>query len=170
MSSNSDGVTVQEHVVGRSARPELDAYLARLAMTFFEMEQGRRPAHSLDDLASPLAARRIQHHLHVARESSGRDRQRRRTAPVRVINVRSFHPTAGAVEGSVVVECDGRIRAVSVRLEQEIDRWWIVDLSPPEGGLAAAVTTASRTGGVPVDPDGHRRSSYRPRGRDATQR
>jgi len=170
MSASHDGVTVHEHAVGTSARPVLDAYLARLAVTFFEMEQGRRPAHALDDLASPLAARRIQHHVHTARGSSGRDRQRRRTAPVRVINVRSFHPTAGAVEGSVVIECDGRVRAVSVRLEQELDHWWIVDLSPPEGGLAAAITTASRTGGVPVDPDGHRRSSYRRQERNDVER
>jgi len=165
MSATSDASVVNEHAVGTRATPSLDAYLARLAVTLLEMEQGRRPAHSLDDLASPLAARRIQHHVHAARQASGRDRQRRRTAPVHVLHVRSFHPTAGAVEGSVVLECDGRIRAISVRLEQEVDRWWIVDLSPPEGGLAAAVTTASRTGGVPIDPTGQRRSSYRANGR-----
>jgi hypothetical protein len=170
MSSPRGQAVVDEHAVGSSAGPEIDAYIASLATTFFEMEQGSRPAHSLDDLASPLAARRIQHHLHTAREASGRGRARRRTVPVNVITVRSFHPSAGAVEAAVVVELDARIRALSVRLEQEIDRWWIVEMSPPEGGLAAAITAASRTGRVPIDPDGRRRSSYRARARSETER
>jgi hypothetical protein len=65
-------------------------------------------------------------------------------------------------EGVVVLSCDARVRAFSVRLEQEGDRWWIVDLAPPEGGLAAAVTAASRNGALTVGEDGRRWSSGRP--------
>jgi len=154
-----DGITVQGHVPGSRGDDPLNAHLRRLAVLMVEMEQGLRPASTLDDQASPLAARRIRQLVHLAR--TGRPRGARRTAPASVLSSTSFHPSAGVAEGVVVLSCDRRVRAFSVRLEQEGDRWWIVDLAPPEGGLAAAVTTASRTGAVPVGRDGRRWSSGR---------
>jgi hypothetical protein len=154
-----DGITVQGHEPGARGDDALNEHLSRLAVRMVEMEQGLRPVSSLDAQASPLAARRIRKLVHTA--ASGRPRGVRRTAPASVLNTTSFHPSAGVTEGVVVVSCDERVRAFSVRLEQEGDRWWIVDLAPPEGGLAAAVTAASRNGAIPVDAQGRRWSSGR---------
>jgi hypothetical protein len=154
-----DATIVGDHVPGARGGGPLNALLSRIVVHMVEMEQGRRPASALDDQASPLAARRIRKLVQLA--TSGRPRGALRTAPASVISVTSFHPSAGVTEGVVVLSCDGRVRAFCVRLEQEGDRWWIVDLAPPEGGLAAAITIASRTGAIPVDADGRRWSSGR---------
>jgi hypothetical protein len=154
-----DATTVGDHVPGARGDSALNAHLSRIVVHMVEMEQGRRPASALDDQSSPLAARRIRKLVQLA--TSGRPRGAQRTAPASVISATSFHPSAGVTEGVVVLSCDGRVRAFCVRLEQEGDRWWIVDLAPPEGGLAAAITIASRTGAVPVDAEGRRWSSGR---------
>jgi hypothetical protein len=154
-----DGIAVQGHEAGARGGSVINDHLSRLVVSMVEMEQGLRPASALDGQASPLAARRIRKLVHLA--ANGRPRGVRRTAPASVIKTTSFHPTAGVTEGVVVLSCDERVRAYSVRLEQEGDRWWIVDLAPPEGGLAAAVTAASRNGALPVDASGRRWSSGR---------
>jgi hypothetical protein len=64
-------------------------------------------------------------------------------------------------EGVVVVTCEDRTRPYCIRLEQEGDLWRLVELARPDAGLRAAVTEASRTGAVPVDEHGVRRSSGR---------
>jgi len=158
--SAQEGIVVQGHEPGARGDSVLNEHLSRLAVRMVEMEQGLRPVSALDEQASPLAARRIRHLVHSAR--TGRRRGARRTAPALVLNTSSFHPSAGVTEGVVVLSCDARVRAFSVRLEQEGDRWWIVDLAPPEGGLAAAVTAASRNGALTVGEDGRRWSSGRP--------
>jgi len=154
-----DGTTVKDHVPGARGDRTINDHLARIVVHMVEMEQGRRPVSALDDQASPLAARRIRKLVQLA--ASGRPRGARRTAPSAVLNVTSFHPSAGVTEGVVVFSCDGRVRGYSVRLEQEGHRWWIVELAPPEGGLAAAITISSRTGALPTDAEGLRWSSGR---------
>jgi len=154
-----DGLAVEGHLPGARGNKHVDEHLSKLAIRMIEMEQGLRPVSTLDGQSSPMAARRIRHLVHAA--TLGRPRGARRTAPTRVMRTFSSHPSAGAVEGCVILQCDGRVRALSFRLEQEGDRWWIVDLSPPDAALAAAVTAASRTGHVPLGPDGRRWSSGR---------
>jgi hypothetical protein len=155
-----DGTVVQRHEARTRGDADTNALLARLAICMVEMEQGLRPVSTLDELASPMAARRIRKVVHLA--ATGRRTGARRTAPASVLRTMSFHPSAGVTEGVVVLQCDSRARAFSVRLEQEGDRWWIVELAPPESGLSATVTLASRNGAIPTGPDGRRWSSGRP--------
>jgi hypothetical protein len=135
--------------------------LERIVRTLLEMEYGLRPVGALDTVASPMAARRIRKLVHTARSSrvgtSGPARSR--TVTIEMLSSRSTHPSAGVTEGLVIVACENRARPYCVRLEQEGDRWRIVELAPPDAGLRATVTTASRTGAVPVGADGVRRSS-----------
>jgi hypothetical protein len=153
---------VEHHEVGASVAGALADHVGRLAITFAEMQLGLRPVSSLDDVASPAARRRLRRLIQLAAQDTNGRHGPRRCAPVRVLHIRAQHPSAGALEASVIVEWDGRARAIAVRLEQEVDRWLIVDLAPPERGLLAAVTTASRLGRVPVDADGVRRSTFVP--------
>jgi len=157
---DDEGLPVRRHYPGSRGSQIIDDHLARVAIRMMEMEQGLRPASTLDAQASPLAARRIRRHLYTAMNAKKR-RGIRRTAPISLIRVRSFHPSAGVVEGVIVLRSDGRVRAYSMRLEEERGHWWIVELSPPESDLRPAITTASRTGAVPIGPDGRRRSSGR---------
>jgi hypothetical protein len=154
--TTDDDMPVSGHEPGSRGDATLNGHMARLAVRMVEMEQGLRPASALDLQASPLAARRIRHLIYRAK--SRRRQGARRTAPAAVLSTTSFHPTAGVAEGAVILSCDGRVRAFCVRLEQERGRWRIVDLAPPEGGLAPAVTMASRTGASPGGAtDEHRR-------------
>lgn len=153
---------VEDHQVGSGVTGALADYVGRLAVTYAEMQLGLRPVSSLDDVASPAARRRMRRLVQLAAQRSDGRRERSRCAPVRVRQVRAQHPSAGALEACVTIEWDGRAHAIAVRLEQEVDRWLVVDLAPPEYGLLAAVTTASRLGRVPVDEQGVRRSTFIP--------
>ncbi len=153
------GMSVEGHVPGARGSRALNRHLTRLAIHMVEMEQGLRPASTFDRMASRLAGRRIRQQLFIVRSS--RRRGTCRTAPVSAVRTVSFHPSAGVAEGVVVIECDGRTRAFSIRLEEECGRWRIVDLASPDSHLPAAITTASRTGSVPIGRDGVRRSSGR---------
>ena len=135
--------------------------LEDIVRILLEMEHGLRPASALDTVASPAAARRIRQLLHGAERSGPGSRRpaRRRTVRMKVLSTRSSHPSAGVTEGVVVVACEELTRPYCVRLEQEGDRWRIVELAPPDAGLGAAVTEASRSGAVPIGADGTRRSS-----------
>ena len=143
---------------GPEAAASMRDRIEHLAVTLAEMEQGMRRVDTLDPHASRAAARRIRQVIHRARRRRNRTR-RARTSPPKVRRSTYSHPSAGVTEGVVIIERDDRARAYCVRLEQEDDRWRIVDLAPADAGLKPAVTTASREGKVPVDEDGVRRSS-----------
>jgi hypothetical protein len=151
---------VGEHRFGGTVSEELATDVGILAATFVEMQSGLRPVSALDDIASPAAKRRIRRLVQLAAQRPRGRGGRGRSAPVTILQVRAQHPCAGALEASVTLECDGRIRALAIRLEQEVERWMLVDIAPPEQGLLPAVTTASRIGRVPVDEHGVRRSTF----------
>jgi len=136
-------------------------YLARLVHILAEMEQGMRPVHALDDISSPLAARRIRKLLHTTHAERATGRRCATVAAPTVLRVSSISPTTGVAEGLVLVRCAGRTRPYCVRIEQEGHAWRLVELAPPDAGLRAAVTEASRRGALYVDDDGVRRSSGR---------
>ena len=138
----------------------MGARIEYLARTLAEMEQGMRRVDTLDPVASRAAARRIRKVVLRARRSGARTR-RARTAPPKVRRSSFSHPSAGVTEGTVIIERDSQTRAYCVRLEQERDRWRIVELAPVDAGLKPAITAASREGRLPVDEDGVRRSSGR---------
>jgi hypothetical protein len=160
MSALSAIAHVGDYQFGATVSQDLVDDIGILAVTFIEMQLGLRPAAALDDMASPALARRIRQFLFLASQRPRNQTGRRRSAPVTVLQIRAQHPTAGAVEASVTLECDGRIRALAIRLEQEVDRWILVDIAPPEQRLPAAITAASRLGHVPIDENGMRRSTY----------
>jgi len=141
----------------------MNGHLESIVRTMTEMEQGLRPIGALDTISSPMAARRIRKLVHGARMSgTGTDgRRRTRVSPSTILSSSSCHPTAGVTEGVVIVAFEERTRPYCIRLEQEGDLWRLVELAPPDAGLRAAVTEASRTGAVPVDEHGVRRSSGR---------
>jgi len=158
---------VEEHQFGASVSERLAIDVGTIATTFVEMQLGLRAISALDDIASPAAKRRIRRLVQLAAQRPSGRRGRARSAPVTVLQVRAQHPCAGALEASATFECDGRVRALAIRLEQEAERWILVDIAPPEQGLLAAVTATSRLGHVPVDRQGVRRSTFIP-GRTVT--
>jgi hypothetical protein len=153
---------VEEHRLGTTVSERLAIDVGIIATTFVEMQLGLRAVSALDDIASPAAKRRIRRLVQLAAQRPSGRRGRARSAPVTILQVRAQHPCAGALEASVTLECDGRVRALAIRLEQEVDRWILVDIAPPEQGLLAAVTATSRLGHVPVDEHGVRRSTFIP--------
>ena len=163
MFDEGDEALVMGHRPGEHGSRAVNALLSTIVRTMTEMEQGLRPVAALDTIASPLAARRIRHQVHEMQlgKRTGKRGGRPRTTPATVLNASSFHPTAGVTEGVVVIESDGRSRAYCIRLEQEATRWRLVELATPGGTLRAAVTEASRSGAVPIDEHGMRRSSGR---------
>ena len=156
----------KEHAQSRARRPgergdvRVNDYLAEIVRMLAEMEQGMRPVGALDDISSPLAARRIRKLLQSSR-SEGSGGRRRPVARPEILCASSTAPSAGVTEGLVVVRCAGRVRPYCVRLEQEGAGWRLVELAPPDIGLRAAITAASRDGGLYVGEDGLRRSSGR---------
>lgn len=160
MSDGSGSMSVRGHRPGARGDRSTNRLLERIVRMMAEMEDGRRPATSLDLAATPLAARRIQSVVLTARN----ERHRRpsgggnRTTPVLVRTSTSFHPSAGVTEGVVLVRRDRRTRAYCVRLEQQGAHWRIVELAPPDTALLPAVTRASREGRVdgigaePIEP------------------
>ncbi len=158
---------VEEHRFGATVSERLAVDVGTIAATFVEMQLGLRAVSALDEVASPAVRRRIRRLVQLAAQRPAGRRGRARSAPVTVLQVRAQHPCAGALEASVTLECDGRVRALAIRLEQEVERWMLVDIAPPEQGMLAAVTATSRLGHVPVDERGMRRSTLIP-GRDMT--
>lgn len=144
----------------QTADGTMGARIEYLARTLAEMEQGLRRVDTLDHHASRAASRRIRKVVHGARRARARS-QRARTSPPKVRRSSYSHPSAGVTEGTVIIERDSRARAYCVRLEQEHDRWRIVELAPVDAGLKPAVTAASREGQLPIGEDGVRRSSGR---------
>jgi hypothetical protein len=159
MEEGDDRIDLGQHP-GARGDVRINTLLAKIALCMAEMEQGQRPVGSLDAIASPLAARRIRHLVHHADSRPGRIRRRvRRTVPLHVRSTSSFQPSAGVTEGVVIIAAESRTRAYCVRLEREEGRWRLVELARPDGGLRPAITAASRTGGLPIDERGVRRSS-----------
>ena len=155
---NERDSSAEQHATTKGGS-ELNRMLEHVARTMAEMELGQRPQRTLDTIASPLAARRIHKQVLAAMEARAGATGRKITEPIRTLASSSMHPAAGVTEGVVVMQIDERVRAFCLRLEQEGDRWRLVDLASPETDLRAAVTEASRTGAVPVDEEGVRRSS-----------
>lgn len=140
-------MSVRGHRPGARGDRSTDRLLERLVRMMADMEDGRRPATSLDLVATPLAARRIQSIVRTARSQRGRRPSgARRTVPAIVRTTTSFHPTAGVTEGVVLVRREQRTRAYCVRLEQHGAHWRVVELAPPDTALMPAVTRASREG------------------------
>jgi hypothetical protein len=165
--------TIEHALAPPPTAPPLDdlpqhlvARLAALATTFVEMQHGLRPVTSLDAIASTAARRRIL--ALTAGATHRRSGSTFRTAPIVVLRVHAMFPSAGAIESSVIVQCDGRVRAIALRLERWDAGWTLVEIAPPEGGLHAVITPASSN--MSAASSTRPRSSTRPPARSPSRR
>ena len=128
----------------RPADPDPARLAAVLARAWLEVHAGRRSLPQLRPLLSPATYRRLASQL-------------RTTPPVpasdgpHVRRVVSTHPAPGACEATVLVERDGRISAIAVRLERHRGAWRAVELTPPEAGLPPLPTRSLPPGHRPRD-------------------
>ncbi len=83
----------------------------RFALLCCEVLEGRRPVRHLRACATDAG------YADVAAEL------RATGGPVRLRTIRCGEPRPGAVEGAVVLERDGWVWAMSVRLERPAERW-----------------------------------------------
>ncbi len=124
-----------------SSPPPPDADAARDAIAWLvrathEVAAGVRPFPQLLPWLAPSVARRL-----------GAQLRRSRSRPDARLTIRRVHlgtPTpSGALEATAVIEHDGRVRAVAVRLERHRERWRATELTAPEAGYAPLATASS---------------------------
>ncbi len=124
--------------------PDPDRLARLLTQVWFEVRSGRRPFAQLAPLVAPALRRRL-----LAQLPRG---PWTRPPPVaRIHRVISASPSTLAHEASVLVEQDGRITAVAVRLERHHGAWRAVELTAPEAGLTPLVTASHPTYTRPRD-------------------
>lgn len=103
-------------------RPDVERLARLVALTFLEVEAGRRPFSQLEPLLAPALVLRL------------RPRCRRPCAP-RAGSVLAVSLTAydeDHVEASAVVDRGGRVGAVAIRLERHAGAWRVTELARPE--------------------------------------
>lgn len=104
--------------------------LARLLVrVWFEIRAGQRPFKQLAPLVAPALRRRLLSQL---------PRRRHERAPYCTATIRRVVvtcPRDEAYELCVLVECEGRVTAVALRLERHHGAWRAVDMTSPESGL-----------------------------------
>lgn len=104
--------------------------LARLLVrVWFEVQAGRRPFQQLAPLVAPALRRRLLSQL---------PRRRHERPPLSAATVRRVVvtcPRDEAYELCVLVERQGRVTAVALRLERRHGVWRAVDMTAPESGL-----------------------------------
>lgn len=120
----------------RPQRPDPARLAALLVRLTGEVAAGRRPLRQLEPLLAPTLARRL-----AAGLRPGIARPQREPVVVRTL---AGDPTpSGAVEATVLVERDGRVTAVAVRLERHHGAWRATELTAPEAGYAPLPTRSS---------------------------
>lgn len=122
-------------VDSRPGPPDPARLAALLVLAWSEVLDGRRSFPQLTPLVSPAVSRRLAAQLANERGRGPRE--------LRIRRVKTGTPTPGVCEACVVVERDGRVSAVAVRLERHRGAWRVVELATPEAGLDP-LTTASR--------------------------
>jgi hypothetical protein len=98
-----------------------------------EVAAGRRPVAQLEPLLAPTLLRRLAAQLRpgIARPDG--------TPRIRRVLVAPPSPP-GAVEATVLLEADGRVTALAVRLERHRGLWRATELTAPESGYRALPT------------------------------
>lgn len=113
--------------------------LARLLVrVWFEVQAGRRPFHQLAPLMAPALRRRLLSQL------PKRHHQRSSMSSATIRRVVVTCPRDDAYELCVLVEREGRVTAVALRLERRHGVWRAVDMTAPESGLHP-LASANRT-------------------------
>ena len=121
--------------------PDPEGLARLLVRVWFETQAGRRPFNQLAPLVSPALRRRLLSQLPRASGS----RRPQPAATIRRVVVTC--PRQEAFEMCVLVERDGRVTAVALRLERHRGAWRAVDMTAPEAGLlplASPTETSTR--------------------------
>jgi hypothetical protein len=135
---------------GTTSDAWLASFAALLAMMLIEVLDGHRSAGQLDRLVTPAVALRVRYWQRVV--ATRRRRRRPSTAaPPSVRSVRCQRQGDDAAESAVVIDHQGRSRAIAVRLDRCNGVWLATDLAPPEGGLPALSTSRLRLVPPPRD-------------------
>jgi hypothetical protein len=134
---HDDGTDRTERRPGSPPDPaRLVVLLVRLTA---EVAAGRRPVAQLEPLLAPTLLRRLAAQLRpgLARPDG--------TPRIRRVLVAPASPT-GAVEATVLLERDGRVTALAVRLERHRGLWRATELTAPESGYRPLATRSDPLG------------------------
>lgn len=107
--------------------PDPERLVVLLVRLCSEVAAGRRPVAQLEPLLAPTLLRRLVAQLRpgIVRPSG--------TPSIRRVLIAPTSPT-GAVEATVLLEEDGRVTALAVRLERHRGLWRATELTAPESG------------------------------------
>jgi hypothetical protein len=118
------------------SRPPAATLAALLVRLSVEVAAGRRPLRQLEGVLAPSLVRRLAAGL---RPGGSRPQE----VPV-VRRVVVGDPTpSGAVEATVLLEREGRVTAVAVRLERHLGAWRATEMTAPEAGYDPLPTRSS---------------------------
>lgn len=119
---NTEGIDTQfgPQATGAHLLPEPRAWVHRMAGALLECMTGVRSASQISRWVSPLVYERVNARSVIARRRGGRPMHR---SLVRKVHVCA--PEDGVVEASVVVQHDGRVRAMALRLVGVDGRWMV---------------------------------------------
>jgi hypothetical protein len=129
------------HRSGRrpGAPPDPARLVVLLVRVTAEVAAGRRPLAQLEPLLAPTLLRRLAAQLRPGiSRPDGPPRIRR-------VFVAPASPT-GAVEATVLLEDDGRVTALAVRLERHRGLWRATELTAPESGYRPLPTRSDPLG------------------------
>ncbi len=128
----------------RPPDPDPARLAAVLARAWLEVHAGRRSLTQLRPLLSPATYRRLTAQLRTTPPAASGDGPH-------VRRVVSTHPVPDACEATVLIERDGRLSAIAVRLERHRGAWRAVELTAPEAGLPPLPTRSLPRGHRPRD-------------------
>lgn len=108
---------------GTALLPEAEAWARRIMIAVLEACDGTRPADQLTRWLAPEVRERVTRRGQLARR-----RARRPHRPPRVRALLSCHPADGVCEVSAVVQSEGRVRALALRMSGVDGRWLVTAL------------------------------------------
>lgn len=108
---------------GTADLPEPEHWARRIITATLEACDGSRSADQLSRWLTPEVRERV-----ARRGMLARRRSRRPHRPPRVRTVLTCHPADGVVEVSAVVQADGRVRALALRMSGVDGRWLVTAL------------------------------------------
>ncbi|MBO3188563.1 hypothetical protein GZ189_08525, partial [Dermatophilus congolensis] len=96
-------------------------YVGRLAVTLFEVLRGRRPLSTLARFVSPKIHGSLDRRRHRAGSTM-------KIKPVRLRTVVGSTPKNGTYDAAVILEEEGIIHTMALRITQNRGRWIVTEL------------------------------------------
>ncbi|MBO3146995.1 Rv3235 family protein, partial [Dermatophilus congolensis] len=101
--------------------PPAENYVGRLAVTLFEVLRGRRPLSTLARFVSPKIHGSLDRRRHRAGSTM-------KIKPVRLRTVVGSTPKNGTYDAAVILEEEGIIHTMALRITQNRGRWIVTEL------------------------------------------